>query len=144
MNKLPLDFYRQKTAVVAKKLLGKTLVHIVNGQRISGIITETEAYLGTTDRACHTFGDRRTTRTEAMYLPGGHSYVYFIYGMYNCFNVVTRDEKSPEAVLIRALEPVDGIEHFVLAVNIPPFGEQLTAFLLRKAGSKVIEVLSVQ
>lgn len=110
MSVLPLSFYKQKTERVAKKLLGKTLVHIVNGKRLSGVITETEAYLGITDRACHTFGDRRTARTEAMYLPGGHAYVYFIYGMYNCVNVVTRTEKHPEAVLIRALEPIEGIE----------------------------------
>lgn len=110
MGLLDRSFYQQKTEVVAKQLLGKILVHSINGKRLSGRITETEAYLGVRDRACHTFEHRRTDRTEAMYLPGGHSYVYFIYGMYNCFNVVTRTEKHPEAVLIRALEPLEGID----------------------------------
>lgn len=113
MNKLPISFYKKNTDQVAKRLLGKTLVHIYKGKRLSGIITETEAYLGIKDRACHTFGGRRTTRTESMYLPGGYAYVYFIYGMYNCVNVVTRTEAHPEAVLIRALEPIDGIEQMM-------------------------------
>lgn len=110
MAKLKKSFYQRSTEVVARQLLGKTLVHIVNGHRLAGRITEVEAYLGIKDRACHTFNNKRTPRTEAMYLPGGHAYVYFIYGMYNCFNVVTRTEKHPEAVLIRALEPIEGIE----------------------------------
>lgn len=109
-NPLPLSFYRRDTTTVARELIGKKLVHIVDGQRISGIIVETEAYLGIEDRACHSFGNRRTERTESMYLEGGHSYVYFIYGMHFCFNVVTREAKVPEAVLIRALEPSEGIE----------------------------------
>ncbi len=110
MAKLPLSFYKRDTTAVAQQLLGKILVHKVHGRTLAGRITETEAYLGITDRACHTFGGRRTARTEAMYLPGGHAYVYFIYGMYNCFNVVTRTDKHPEAVLIRALEPLKGID----------------------------------
>ncbi len=107
--KLKNSFYRRKTETVARQLLGKKLVHLHNGQRLSGIITETEAYLGLTDRACHTFGGRKTGRVKSMYLDGGHSYVYLIYGMYFCFNVVTRTAAHPEAVLIRALEPVEGI-----------------------------------
>jgi len=108
--KLPPAFYKQKTEDVARKLLGKKLVRVYRGRRISGIITETEAYLGTEDRACHSFGGRKTEKIKSMYLMGGHAYVYFIYGMYFCFNVVTRTADHPEAVLIRSLEPVEGIE----------------------------------
>lgn len=105
-----LDFYKQNTDVVARELLGQTLVHIVNGKRIAGIIVETEAYMGAEDPACHTFGDRRTSRNQSMYLEGGHAYVYLIYGMHFCFNVVTRTTLEPEAVLIRAIEPTEGLE----------------------------------
>lgn len=80
------------------------------GERLSGLITETEAYLGIGDPACHTFGGRQTLRTASMYLEGGHAYVYFTYGMHFCFNVVTRTPRDPEAVLIRALLPQEGIE----------------------------------
>ena len=106
---LPQSFYKQSTKKVAKELLGKKLVRIYKGKRISGIITETEAYLGIKDMACHSYGGRTTERLKPMYLDGGHSYVYFIYGMYFCFNVVTRTSKHPEAVLIRALEPLENI-----------------------------------
>lgn len=104
---LKQEFYFQETEKVARLLLGKVLFHKTeSGKILSGRIVETEAYLGIQDPACHTFGDRRTERTAAMYMSGGHSYVYFIYGMYHCLNFVTRSEKDPEAVLIRALEPV--------------------------------------
>lgn len=108
-------FYQRDTTLVARELLGKRLVHIVNGKRLSGIITETEAYLGSKDRGCHTFGNKKTKRTESMYLPGGHSYVYLIYGMYDCLNVVTQKEDIPEAVLIRSLEPDEGL--MIMAEN---------------------------
>lgn len=104
---LEQDFYFQKTEVVAEKLLGKILFHKKeDGQICCGRIVETEAYLGVEDPAAHTFGGRKSDRNGAMYLEGGHSYVYFIYGMYHCLNFVTRGEGQPEAVLIRALEPV--------------------------------------
>lgn len=106
---LDLSFYRRKTKIVAQDLLGKKLVRICRGHRISGIITEVEAYLGVQDKACHTYNNRRTPRTEPMYLEGGHAYIYSIYGMYNCFNVVTEEKEIPEAILIRALEPSEGI-----------------------------------
>lgn len=99
---------------VARGLLGQRLVRIVdtvNGpQRISGTIVETEAYLGAPDRAAHTFGGRRTPRNESMYLPGGHAYVYFIYGLHHCLNVVCGEVDEGVAVLIRALEPVEGLD----------------------------------
>lgn len=109
-RRLPLDFYLRDTETVARDLLGKKLVHIANGVRLSGLIVETEAYLGVEDAAAHSFGDRRTARTESMYLEGGHAYVYFIYGIHYCFNVVTRAAGIPQAVLVRALEPLEGIE----------------------------------
>lgn len=103
-------FYQRDTETVAKELLGKKLVHCIGNQRISGIITETEAYLGLKDKACHTYGGRKTDKTRSMYLHGGHAYVYFIYGKYFCFNVVTLTDQHPEAVLIRALEPLESID----------------------------------
>jgi DNA-3-methyladenine glycosylase len=103
-------FYRQDTELVAKRLLGQRLVHIVGGKRLSGIIVETEAYLGGIDKAAHTFEFRRTQRVKSMWLHGGHAYVFLIYGMYYCFNVVTRTDEHPEAVLIRALQPDENVK----------------------------------
>lgn len=106
MKKLPVSFYRRDTVVVARELLGKRLCRrLDDGRVLSGIIVETEAYLGAADRACHSFGDRRTARTETLYATGGVAYVYLIYGLYCCLNVVTRNRDEPEAVLIRALAP---------------------------------------
>ena len=111
-NKLSRDFYtRTNVLEVARDLLGKLLVvPNRNGQRVSGMIVETEAYRGPEDRASHAFGGRRTKRTETMYGEGGFAYVYFVYGMYNQFNVVTNTLDTPHAILIRALEPIEGIE----------------------------------
>lgn len=95
---------------VARRLLGCRLVRVLDGLRLSGIIVETEAYLGARDRAAHTFGGRRTPRNEAMYLPGGHAYVYFTYGMHHCLNVVCGMRDEGVAVLLRALEPIEGME----------------------------------
>lgn len=110
-KKLGLSFYEQDTIEVAKQLLGKVLVHQKeNGSRFAGVIVETEAYLGIEDPACHTFGNKITQKTQSMYFHGGHAYVYLIYGMYYCFNVVTKTPDHPEAVLVRALEPIEGLE----------------------------------
>lgn len=95
---------------VARRLLGQRLVRVIDGHRLAGIIVETEAYLGSPDPAAHTFGGRRTARNESMYLPGGHAYVYFTYGAHHCLNVVCGDRDEGVAVLIRALEPVQGLE----------------------------------
>ena len=107
-RKLPLSFYRRDTEQVAKELLGKKLVRVYKGRRLSGIIVETEAYIGSHDKACHGFGHRRTERTKALYLEGGYSYVYLIYGMYHLLNAVTGNTEEPTAVLIRAIEPREG------------------------------------
>lgn len=103
---LPVGFYQRDTTTVARELLGMRLCRRHDdGYISSGIIVETEAYLGAEDRAAHSFGGRRTARTEAMYGDGGVAYVYLIYGMYYCLNAVTRTKDEPEAVLVRALQP---------------------------------------
>jgi DNA-3-methyladenine glycosylase len=110
--KLPREFYtRPNVLTVARELLGKLLVvPSTNRKRVSGMIVEVEAYRGPEDRASHAFGGRRTKRTETMYQPGGMAYVYFVYGMYHQFNVVSNVQDIPHAILVRALEPVEGIE----------------------------------
>ena len=110
--KLPREFYqRPDVLTVAKDLLGKLLVVPgPKGERVSGKIVEVEAYRGPEDRASHAYGGRRTKRTETMYGNGGVAYVYFVYGMYYQFNVVSNVADIPHAILVRALEPVEGIE----------------------------------
>lgn len=105
---LPASFYERDTEIVSRQLLGAVLECRTAEGMTSGIIVETEAYLGEHDLACHAAAGR-TRRTEHLYGPAGISYVYFIYGMYWCFNAVTRAAGSPSAVLVRALEPLDGI-----------------------------------
>ena len=107
--KLPHSFYEQKTIDVAKQLLGKYLVRKHPEGKTIGRIVETEAYIGPQDLACHA-SRGRTARTEVMFGPAGHAYVYFIYGFYNMLNLVTEATNYPAAVLIRAVEPADGIE----------------------------------
>lgn len=108
---LPETFYLQTDVVkVARQLLGKVLVTQYDGITTSGIITETEAYAGETDRASHAYGGRRTARTETMYMKGGVAYVYLCYGLHYLFNVVTNKSDIPHAVLIRGIEPLEGVE----------------------------------
>ena len=111
-SKLPRDFYtRSNVLTVARDLLGKLLVvPAADSRRVSGMIVEVEAYHGPEDRASHAYGGRRTRRTETMYGAGGVAYVYFVYGMYYQFNVVSNVADVPHAILVRALEPVEGIE----------------------------------
>lgn len=111
MKKLPVSFYQRKNVVqVAKELLGKILVTRWKGERTSGRIVEVEAYRGITDKASHAYNNRRTARNEVMYAPGGIAYIYLCYGIHHLVNVVTNTRDIPHAVLIRALEPVEGIE----------------------------------
>ena len=103
------SFFRQDTVELARKLLGCLLVHCTTDGVAGGMIVETEAYVGAVDKACHAYRNR-SERTEIMYQDGGYAYVYFIYGMHHCFNVVTGLRGEGNAVLIRALEPVLGLE----------------------------------
>lgn len=97
--------------VLAPALLGHRLVRVLDsGERVSGLIVETEAYLGVEDRACHSYNGRRTARTEVMYARAGTAYVYFTYGMHHCFNIVCGHAGEPVAVLVRALQPEEGLE----------------------------------
>jgi DNA-3-methyladenine glycosylase len=111
-TKLSRDFFmREDTLRVARDLLGKLLVvPAANGERVSGMIVETEAYLGEVDKAAHSFGGRRTARNEVTYAEGGRVYVFFVYGMYYQLNLVTGLAERPHVVLVRAVEPVEGIE----------------------------------
>lgn len=111
MKKLSLDFYLSQNVVqTARQLLGKVLVTNIDGIHTSARIVETEAYVAITDRASHSYNGRRTNRNEHMYAEGGTSYVYICYGMHHLFNVVTNESEIPDAVLIRAAEPLEGIE----------------------------------
>lgn len=104
------DFFRQDAITVSKALLGKYLIRRYNNKEIITKIVETEAYMGIEDKAAHVYGDRRTERTEPLYLDGGHIYVYLIYGMYHCLNIAAKTEGIPECVLIRAVEPITEID----------------------------------
>lgn len=107
----PTLFERTDTLGVARDLLGKLLVvPDEHGNRVSGMIVELEAYMGVTDKAAHSYGGRRTARNEVTYGPGGHAYVFFVYGMYYQLNFVLGPEDHPHVVLIRGVEPVEGIE----------------------------------
>ena len=107
---LSRDFYATNALRLARRLLGKVLVHRTRDGTTAGRVVVVEAYRGPTDRAAHSFGGRRTPRNEVMWGPPGHAYVYFVYGMHWCANVVAAREGVPEAVLLRALEPLDGLE----------------------------------
>ena len=109
MESLNRSFFLKETSSVAEKLLGCFLVRQIGRQKLIGRIVETEAYLGLKDPSCHSYKNRYTKRTQTFYLEGGWSYVYLTYGMHHCFNVITGEKSVPEAVLIRALEPICGI-----------------------------------
>ena len=111
VNILDNLFYdRSDVVTIARELLGKILVTNFDGRRTSGRIVEVEAYNGVGDRASHAWSGRRTNRTEVMYMEAGRAYVYLIYGIHHLFNVVTNKKDIPHAILVRALEPMDGIE----------------------------------
>lgn len=108
MAKLTHDFFNGDTVAIAQALLGKHLVRNRNGELLAGRITETEAYVGRCDKACHAYNYRRTPRTETLFMAPGHAYIYFIYGMYHCLNFVTEPEGEPSAVLLRGTETGGG------------------------------------
>ena len=111
MKKIPLSFYRRRDVVkIAKELLGKIIVTHFDGAVTSGRIVETEAYIGITDKASHSFGGKRTARNEHMYAAAGTAYIYICYGMHQMMNIVTNEKEIPDAILIRAIEPLEGIE----------------------------------
>ncbi|CAN5190482.1 DNA-3-methyladenine glycosylase [soil metagenome] len=125
--KLPREFYTRADVVqISKALLGKYLFTRIDGNLSSGIIVETEAYCGRGDKACHA-NNKRTPRTEVMYAAGGKAYVYLCYGIHHLFNVVTNEEGSADAVLIRALEPVHGLDWMLLRREYPQLKPALTA-----------------
>lgn len=128
MNKLRAAFYLQQDVVaIARSLLGKILVTHLDGCYTSGRIVETEAYNGITDKASHAWGGRRTLRTATMYGPGGIAYVYTCYGLHQLFNVVTNEAEVPHAVLIRALEPLEGIPYMLHRRQLPTCQPRLTS-----------------
>ena len=108
-SSLPRSFYTTDACTLAQALLGKELVLETTAGRLSGIISETEAYCGITDRASHAYGGKRTPRNDTMYLCGGYVYVYLIYGIYHCLNITAAVDGDPQAVLIRRVIPMDGI-----------------------------------
>ena len=127
MKTLPRAFYDRDTLTVARDLLGKHLVRRLDGAELVVRITETEAYIGAVDKACHAYGGRRTARTETLYARPGTAYVYLIYGMYHCLNFVTEPEGTAAAVLLRGVEAVSGTD--LMAYH--RFGrafDQLTAY----------------
>jgi len=114
MKKLSTDFYRRSDVLlIARELLGKILVTQWDGVRTAGRIVEVEAYNGILDKAAHSYNGRRTARNEAMYAAGGLAYVYLCYGIHHLFNVVTNNKEVPHAILIRAAEPLEGVEEML-------------------------------
>ena len=141
MKKLPVSFYqRENVFQMAKELLGKVVVTKWNDVVTSGRIVEVEAYNGVIDRASHAFGGRKTARNEVMYAEGGVAYVYLCYGIHHLFNVVTNAEEYPHAILIRALEPIKGINEMLRRVG----KEKLDHTLTRGPGnlSKALGILT--
>jgi len=139
MKKLTLSFYQRSDVVqIAKELLGKILVTKWEGIETSGRIVEVEAYNGVADKASHAAGGRRTNRNEVMYGEGGVSYVYLCYGIYHLFNVVTNKQETPHAILIRALEPIKGID-----VMLERTGKKKSDTTLTKGPGNVSKALGI-
>lgn len=127
MEKLKFSFYqRQDVVQIAKELLGKILITNWKGIVTSGRIVECEAYAGVIDKASHASGGRRTSRNKIMYGAGGSAYVYLCYGIHHLFNVVTNCEEIPHAILIRALDPIEGIDEMLLRTNKKKVDHTLT------------------
>ncbi len=127
-EKLSTDFYQHPDVVhISKVLLGKVVVTELEGKRTSGIIVETEAYCGRNDKACHAHMGRFTERTKIMYEAGGVAYVYLCYGIHHLFNIITNKAGVADAVLIRAIEPVEGIETMLMRRNMTEVKTNITA-----------------
>ena len=127
MKKLPVSFYQRSSVIqTAKELLGKILVTKWDRIETSGRIVEVEAYNGVIDKASHASGGRRTNRNEVMYGKGGVAYVYLCYGIHHLFNVVTNEQETPHAILIRALEPLKGIDTMLKRTNKKQLDHTLT------------------
>lgn len=128
MNILPLSFYQRDDVVqISREFLGKYLMVAIDGEVAGGMIVETEAYSHVGDQACHSHLNRRTTRTEVMYRPGGVAYVYKVYGFHYLFNMITNVADKPDAVLIRAIEPTLGLDVMQQRRNLPEVMPRLTA-----------------
>ncbi|HSB91515.1 MAG TPA: DNA-3-methyladenine glycosylase [Flavitalea sp.] len=140
MKKLDHRFYDNEDVVMlAKLLLGKLLVTEIDGIRTSGRIVETEAYAGSIDRASHAYGGRRTKRTEVMFGGPGKAYVYLCYGIHHLFNIVTNRHDIPHAILVRALEPVDGIDDMLIRT-----GKKKLDYTLTKGPGNVSRALGIR
>jgi DNA-3-methyladenine glycosylase len=125
---LPKHYYQHDDVVfIARDLLGKILLTEIDGIITSGIIVETEAYRAPEDKASHAFNNRRTERTKTMFLPGGHAYVYLCYGIHDMFNVVTAEDGIAHAVLIRAIEPITGIENMLSRKKMKELKSNITS-----------------
>lgn len=126
--KLPESYYLGDDVVsISKDLLGKYLFTCIDGVTTGGYIVETEAYNGIVDKASHAFGNRLTPRTKTMFMQGGIAYVYLCYGIHEMFNIVTSVEGRPQAILIRAIQPTDGIEAMQVRRNMPVLKPTITA-----------------
>lgn len=126
--KIPESYYLGSDVVsISKDLLGKYLFTCINGVITGGYIVETEAYNGVIDKASHAFGNRLTPRTKTMFMQGGIAYVYLCYGIHEMFNIVTSSEGHPQAILIRAIQPTDGIEAMQVRRNMPVLKPTITA-----------------
>jgi len=125
--KLPASYYQSRDVVaLSKDLLGKYLFTCIDGVITGGYIVETEAYNGVIDRASHAFGNRLTPRTKTMFMPGGIAYVYLCYGIHEMFNIVTSEEGQPHAILVRAINPTDGLEVMQSRRNMPVLKPTIT------------------
>lgn len=146
---MTMSFFQQNTLTLARHLLGATLHHQTKDGLLQGKIVETEAYLGTKDRAAHSFNGKRTKRTEVMYGPPGYAYLYLIYGIHVCLNVVSGPREQPEAILIRALEPTSGIDvmlqHRPIQMKLHAQGDQKSTQLkpLTNGPAKLVKALDI-
>jgi len=142
MPKLKRSFFLQPTIKAARELLGKVLVHEYKGKILKGVITETEAYIGIKDKACHSYNGRKTKRTQIMFEKGGKAYPYFVYGVHWLFNITTGKKDEPEAVLIRGLDIADGPAKLTKILKLDG---SLYGYDLCKYDSKIyVEDISVQ